>query len=81
MRAPFEKFIIYAEGHNTFKVHVSSPEQLREFVDKNKKLPDDGESQILLLRRAMFIEDAIREAIERSAASSTNEGAAPGGGK
>jgi hypothetical protein len=66
MKAPFKKFKVKCNKFvSEFMVTVEPEAQLGDYN--------------LELRQRKFIEDAIREKIDRSAASSTNEGAAPGG--
>lgn len=79
MKAPFEKFEIaraWSMSQWCFHIRILSsdvPEDVNASTENGFR---DWETDA---RR--FIETAIREKIERSVASSTNEGAAPGGGK
>jgi hypothetical protein len=70
---PFEKFIVYdSTTPNTFIVHVASPNWVREAIIKGEKPPTEIELSILSYRRNMFIEDAIREKLERAAGRDAN---------
>lgn len=67
MKAAFEKFLVNSLNTNEFIVRVSSPSEIREILDKPgefEKQNDDSRARIML-ERYLFIEEAIKEKLER----------------
>ena len=68
MSAPFEKFVLQSNGVNDFHVRVASPDFVRESLHDFETFKKSNEESIvgyLMMRRYLFIEDAIREKLER----------------
>ena len=71
MSTPFEKFIVQSLNVNEFYVRVASPESVREGmrnVEEWVKSSTDPEGKVMMTRY-LFIEDAIREKLERARAA------------
>jgi hypothetical protein len=65
---PFEKFVVQSLDVNTFTVRTTSPEMIRAaLTDINEFVKTNEEPQVgkLMMERCIFIEDAIREKLER----------------
>jgi hypothetical protein len=70
MKAPFEKFVVLSHSVNEFTVRVAAPESVRAVVGDAKKLEDANaqpELGRIMMERYIFIDDAIREKLERAA--------------
>lgn len=71
-KAPFDKFVVAMVSPCEYRVITSSPEWIRSILEIGK-IPEVDQDLVNLavIERALFIEDAIREKLERVAGNQT----------
>jgi len=63
MKPPFEKFVVQFAGGSSFVIYTGAPERVRQAEG-----PESSGANLENMRQSyLFIEDAIREKLEREA--------------